>query len=209
MIETKDVKFQYYKKSKVFSFPDISLKENENLVILGKSGIGKTTLLHLLSGLLKPSEGKIEINNTDISTLSSGKLDNFRGSEIGLVFQKKYAIQSLSVYDNLKARLFFSGNKVNEDKINDLLEELDLGAHKKAKTTSLSEGQLQRLGVAMSVIHSPKLILADEPTSSLDDENCKLVIDLLINQSAKNKSNLIVITHDKRIKSFFQNTIVL
>lgn len=209
MIETKDVKFQYHKKSKVFSFPDISLKENENLVILGKSGIGKTTLLQLLSGLLKPSEGKIEINNTDISTLSSGKLDKFRGSKIGLVFQKKYAIQSLSVYDNLKARLFFSGNKVNEDKINDLLKELDLEAYKKAKTTSLSEGQLQRLGVAMSVIHSPKLILADEPTSSLDDENCKLVIDLLINQSAKNKSNLIVITHDKRIKSFFQNTIVL
>jgi len=206
MIQTDNLTFKYKNKEQVFNFPEIALKEKESLLILGESGIGKTTLLHLLAGLLKPKSGKITINDININTLPNHKLDKFRGKNIGMVFQKKHAIQSLSVFENLKARLFFSSKK---NDINALLEELNLNDCKNSKTNKISEGQLQRLGIALSVIHNPQIILADEPTSSLDDENCKIVINLLKKQAEKNNANLIVITHDQRIKPFFQNTITL
>lgn len=209
MIKTVNLTFQYQQKRQTFNFPDITLKDEEELLILGKSGIGKTTLLHLLAGLLKPSEGRIFINNTDINSLSLSKQDAFRGQNIGLIFQKNYAVQSLSVFENLKARLFFSKKKVNNNKIDDLLSELGLMEYKNHKIKELSEGQLQRLGIASSVIHNPKIILADEPTSSLDDENCRIVVDLLKRQAKKNNANLIVITHDHRVKQSFENTITL
>lgn len=209
MIQTQNLTFQYKNKEHVFSFPKINLNEEESLLILGNSGIGKTTLLHLLAGLLQPKTGNVTINNVNINTLSNSKLDTFRGKNIGLVFQKKHAIQSLSVYENLQARLFFCKKSEQQNTINTLLEELNLSNCKNSKVNEISEGQLQRLGIALSVVHNPQVILADEPTSSLDDENCKAVINLLKKQAQKNKANLIVITHDQRIKPFFQNTITL
>lgn len=209
MLKTNNLKFQYNKQEQQLSFPDIALKAEENLLILGKSGIGKTTLLHILAGLLKPIEGTVFINETDIYSLSNNQLDTYRGKNIGLVFQNNHAIKSLSVIDNLRARLFFSKKEITNTKIENLLEQLGLLEHKNSKINQLSEGQLQRLGIALAVIHEPKIILADEPTSSLDDENCKIVIELLKEQATQTKANLIVITHDSRIKSFFQNSITL
>ncbi len=210
MIKTDNLTFYYNKEKKdAFSFPNITLKEQEDLLILGKSGIGKTTFLHLLAGLLKPTSGKVSINNVDINSLSNNKLDKFRGQNIGLVFQKKHAIQSLSVLKNLEARLFFSKKTVPNSEIETLLQKLGLSAFKHKRLNELSEGQLQRLNIAMSVIHKPKVILADEPTSSLDDENCKIVVELLKKQAKLNNACLIIITHDSRIKPFFQNTIII
>lgn len=209
MLQTENLTFQYSKSESVFSFPNIALAAEENLLILGKSGIGKTTFLHLLSGLLSPLEGSVQIGTTNIQTLSNSKLDQFRGQHIGMVFQKKHAVQSLTVFDNLKARLFFSKKKIEDKTILNLLEQLDLKHRKDHQVNELSEGQLQRLGIAMAVIHQPQLILADEPTSSLDDENCNIVMELLLKQAQQTKANLIVITHDQRIKSFFSNTIQL
>lgn len=209
MIKTENLSFSYNNKKQPFYFSDLSLEAENNLLILGKSGIGKTTLLHLLAGLLKPATGSITIDKTNLNSLSNNKLDIFRGQNIGLVFQKKHAIQSLSVVENLEARLFLSKKKANKTEIDALLKELGLFKHKDSNPNTLSEGQLQRLGIAMAVIHNPQLILADEPTSSLDDENCALVIELLKKQAKKNKANLIVITHDNRIKPFFQNSISL
>ncbi|MEM6684885.1 MAG: ATP-binding cassette domain-containing protein [Bacteroidota bacterium] len=209
MIKTEHLTFHYKQKEHTFQFPDINLSAEENLLILGKSGIGKTTLLHLLAGLLRPVEGNVTINDVDISSLSESKLDAFRGQHIGLVFQKNHAVQSLTVLENLQARLFFSKKKIVTTTIDALLDELGLLAYKKRKVNALSEGQLQRLGIALAVIHNPKVILADEPTSSLDDENCDIVINLLKRQATQTGANLIVITHDHRIKSSFSNTIAL
>lgn len=209
MLQTEALTFQYSENEHVFKFPDLKLDQSEHLLILGQSGIGKTTLLHLLAGLLSPIKGDILINETTINSLTSSKLDTFRGQNIGLVFQKNHAIQSLSVYENLQARLFFGKQKVEKNIIDELLQELGLIELKDRKINVLSVGQLQRLGIAMSVIHKPKIILADEPTSSLDDDNCKIVIELLIRQANKNNANLVVITHDHRIKSFFQNSVSL
>lgn len=209
MVQTRNLTFQYKKTDVMLQFPNINLRKQEHLLILGASGIGKTTLLHLLAGILKPSSGHVFINEEDISSLSHRKLDQFRGQNIGLVFQKKHAITSLNVLENLQARLYCSKKPVNQNKIDALLSQLDLLQHKTSKINALSEGQLQRLGIALAVIHEPQLILADEPTSSLDDKNCKKVIELLIKQAEQTDANLIVITHDHRIKSYFQNTITL
>jgi len=209
MIQTENLTYQYKKNEPIFSFPDIALSKKENLLILGNSGIGKTTLLHLLAGLLKPATGKILINEVTLSSLKNNKLDQFRGKYIGLVFQEKHALQSLNVIQNLKARLFFSNENIDKNKILILLAQLGLLKFKNSKINELSEGQLQRLSIALSVIHSPQVILADEPTSSLDDKNCKIVIELLQNQAKQTNANLIVITHDHRIKSFFKKSITL
>jgi len=136
-------------------------------------------------------------------------LDTFRGQHIGLVFQKKHAIQSLSVLENLQARIFLSGKSINNTEIDLLLEQLGISNCKNSKINTLSEGQLQRLSIAMAVIHNPQIILADEPTASLDNENCKIVIELLLKQAKLTNANLIVITHDHRIKSLFSNSMTL
>ncbi|NQY07396.1 MAG: ATP-binding cassette domain-containing protein, partial [Flavobacteriaceae bacterium] len=206
---TEHLTFYYQQEQQAFSFPNIDLKDQDDLLIVGESGIGKTTLLHLLAGILKPISGNVVINNTALNSLSASKLDAFRGQYIGLVFQKNHAIQSLSVYENLQARLFFAKKKIDTTTIDILLKELDLLEYKHRNIKVLSEGQLQRLGIAMAVIHNPKVILADEPTSSLDDTNCNLVMELLQKQARKNKANLVVITHDHRIKPFFKNSISL
>jgi putative ABC transport system ATP-binding protein len=209
MVRTNDLNFRYDRKGEMLHFPDIALNTGESLLILGKSGIGKTTLLHLLAGLLRPVSGKVMIGDTQINSLSHSQLDTFRGQNMGLVFQKSHAIRSLNVFENLQARLFFSKKSINTSAINALLEQLNLSETKKNKVNKLSEGQLQRLAIAMGVIHGPQLILADEPTSSLDDENCNSVLQLLQRQADKNRANLVVITHDMRIKPAFKNVISL
>jgi putative ABC transport system ATP-binding protein len=208
MLQTAGVTFSYTKTS-VFNFPDINLSKRESLLVLGKSGIGKTTLLHLLAGILSPDSGSIIINNTDITRFSNKTLDAFRGKHIGIVFQNTTAISSLSVYENLQARLYFSGISDKKEAIDTILEQLDLVSVKHQKPNTLSTGQLQRLGIALGVIHKPDIILADEPTSSLDDDNCELVVGLLKRQAEKSNANLIIITHDQRVKNSFANTIVL
>lgn len=208
MISTSNLTFSY-DKGNSFEFPNFQLKKEEHLLILGASGIGKTTLLHLLAGVLSPKKGEISINGELISKLNPKKLDNYRGKNIGLIFQKTIAIASLSVAENLAARLYFSKVASPQTEITQLLAQLDLLAVKNKKPSQLSEGQLQRLGIALGVIHQPKIILADEPTSSLDDTNCALVINLLKSQAEKSKANLIIITHDQRIKKEFSNTLEL
>ena len=208
MLKTVDVTFSYTKESS-FNFPNIKLSSSQSLLILGKSGIGKTTLLHLLAGILSPDNGNIFINNINITSIGNKKLDAFRGRHIGIVFQNTIAVSSLTVYENLQARLYFSGISKQKEAIENILEQLDLVSVKNQNPNTLSTGQLQRLGIALGVIHKPDIILADEPTSSLDDENCELVIDLLKSQAKKSNANLIIITHDHRIKSSFSNTIVL
>lgn len=209
MIKAKNLTFQYNGSEELFCFPDIILSDEESLLILGKSGIGKTTLLHLISGLLQPKSGSITIDNVSLQTLKNKKLDQFIGKHIGLVFQKNYANRSLNVIENLQARLYFSKQKPDKSHIEKLLRTLNILDCKTKKINELSEGQLQRLGIALSVVHQPKIILADEPTASLDDDNCKIVLQLLFQQARLNKANLIVITHDQRVKPMFKNILAL
>ena len=207
MIRTKGLNFNYNDQAS-FSFPDINLGKDENLLIIGSSGIGKTTLLHLLAGLLEADSGSINIYGQDISKLTQHQIDKFRGQNIGIVFQKPHFVNSLTVKENLQLAQYL-GNKVDKNRIVDILSSLGILEKENKKPKKLSQGEKQRASIAMAIVNSPKLILADEPTSSLDDENCDRVIKLLKKQASEFNAQLIVITHDNRLKNHFKKSIKL
>ena len=180
MIKTKGVEFSYDNQV-FFKFQDINLKSSENLLIIGSSGIGKTTLLHLLAGLLKSSSGSIKLFEKELSDLSSYQLDRFRKNNIGIVFQRPHFVNSLTVKENLQLAQYIA-NKKDNNRIENILKNLNIFDKSDKKTNQLSQGEKQRASIALAIVNSPKLILADEPTSSLDDVNCDNVIKLLKKQ---------------------------
>ena len=207
MIKTKGIEFNYDNQV-FFKFQDINLKSSENLLIIGSSGIGKTTLLHLLAGLLESSSGSIKLFEKELSELSSHQLDRFRKNNIGIVFQRPHFINSLTVKENLELAQYIA-NKKDSKRIENILKNLNIFDKSNKKTNQLSQGEKQRASIALAIVNSPKLILADEPTSSLDDVNCDNVIKLLKKQAIDFGAQLIVITHDSRLKKHFKNSIEL
>lgn len=207
MIKIRGIKFDYNNQV-FFEFPDIEIKKRENLLIIGNSGIGKTTLLHLLAGLLQSKSGSIELFGKEISNLNSYQLDTFRGENIGIVFQRSHFVNSLTLKENLELAQFIA-NKKDNNRINNILKSLGILDKSDKKTNQLSQGEKQRASIALAIVNSPKLILADEPTSSLDDENCDRVIKLLKKQASEFNAQLIVITHDNRLKKHFKKSIKL
>lgn len=195
-----------YVPSMPISFKDWQINKGEQWLLLGDSGSGKTTLLHILTGILKPQSGKVIMNDTAIYELSAKALDQFRGRHIGIVFQKPHLIKSLTVNENLLLAQNFAHLPENQERINEVLESLAIADKKKAFPNELSQGQLQRVSIARAVINKPELLIADEPTSSLDDRNAHAVLELLLQQSALNQATLVVATHDKRVKDAFTHT---
>ena len=208
MISTSDLAYAY-KSEKELSFPDINLDTGEHLLVIGPSGVGKTTLLYIMAGLLPPLRGSVSIAGTSLNSLTRRELDRFRGEHIGLIFQQYHFIKSLNVSDNLRLRQTFPTNLNDKRRRDELSERLGLSDLLTKKVTELSQGQQQRLSIALGLIHQPKIIFADEPTSNLDDMNCVKVIDLLKEEAQICNSSLVIITHDKRVMSHFQNRVVL
>lgn len=208
MIAIKNLFFSY-NSSTEFHFPNMQCEEGETLLITGNSGKGKTTLLHLIGGLLRPQKGEIFIGESNISLLSDKKLDQFRGKNIGLVLQQAHFVASLNVLDNVVLASWLATGAKATDKAKLLLKELDLEDQQYKMPAALSMGQQQRVSIARALINEPKLLLADEPTSSLDDENAFKVADLLAQLSKEYKASLMIVTHDHRLKDKFSNQINL
>ena len=208
MIKTSNLKYAY-DDGQELTFPDIELPTGEHLLVIGPSGVGKTTLLYLMAGLLPPSTGTISISGTELNSLSRRELDKFRGEQIGLIFQQYHFVKSLNLFDNLRLRQSFPKDLNDRQRREQLTERLGLFEHRNKKVSELSQGQQQRLSIALGLIHRPKLVFADEPTSNLDDENCVKVIELLKEEAEICKSSLLIITHDQRVKSHFKNQVVL
>ena len=208
MLKTEALSFSY-DSSNIFTFPDILLQQGEDLLILGDSGVGKTTLIQILSGLLSPHSGFVEMNGTRFQDLSSKSLDQFRGSNIGMVFQQSHFVRNLSVLDNLLLSLYLSNKLQDKKRAIHLLQEIGLADKLNNMPDELSQGEQQRAAIATALIKTPDLILADEPTSSLDDNNCQKIITLLKEQASLTNAKLIIITHDQRLKDQFNTSIEL
>jgi len=208
MLKTERLSFSY-NSSHIFTFPDILLQQGEDLLILGDSGVGKTTLIQILSGLLSPQSGFVEMNGTRFQNLSSKSLDQFRGSQIGMVFQKSHFVRNLSILDNLLLSLYLSNKLQDKKSAINLLQEIGLSDKLNNMPDELSQGEQQRAAIATALIKKPDLILADEPTSSLDDNNCQKIITLLKDQASLTNAKLIIITHDQRLKNQFNTSIEL
>lgn len=208
MILLKKLHFSYNETTE-FHFPDMQCLAGETLLITGNSGKGKTTLLHLLGGLLRPKSGEIFIAENNISVLSEKELDQFRGKNVGLVLQQSHFVASLNVLENVVLASWLATGKKATEKAKSLLKELDLENQQYKLPSTLSMGQQQRVSIARALINDPKLLLADEPTSSLDDENASRVADLLAQLSKENNASLVIVTHDQRLKDKFSNHINL
>jgi putative ABC transport system ATP-binding protein len=208
MIAIQGLRFQY-PQGPSFSFPDFRCDAGEHLLILGESGRGKTTLLHLLAGLIKPTGGEIMINNTDTAKLSNAALDRFRGQHIGIIFQTAHFVESLSVIDNLMLSPFLSGKNASREAALTALKRLNIEQKASNKPRNLSVGEQQRVAIARAVFHQPAVILADEPTSALDDHNAQEVLKMLEEQAKLSGAALIIVTHDKRLKDHFSKQITL
>jgi ABC-type lipoprotein export system ATPase subunit len=208
MMDVRGLTFQY-PSGPGFTFPDFSCAPGEHLLVLGQSGKGKTTLLHLLAGMIRPKTGSIQIQNTDVAKLDNRALDKFRGQHIGIIFQTAHFVDSINVLDNLMLSPFLSGKKIAQSEAMKVLERLNVGNKAAQKPASLSVGEQQRCAIARAVFHKPAVILADEPTSALDDKNAQQVIDMLEEQARQTGAALIIVTHDQRLKDRFQKQITL
>lgn len=208
MIRTSDLTYAYSGGSDI-SFPAIDIAQGAHYLILGTSGSGKTTLLHLLSGLLAPKQGTVQVQDTEINTLSGSKLDAFRGKHIGVVFQVPHFLAALTVSENLQIAQKLPGNAIDKKRIEQVLTQLNLGHKLNALPSNLSQGEKQRVSIARAIINKPAVIFADEPTAALDDKNTQEVTNILKETALENNATLIIVTHDNRLKTAFENKIIL
>lgn len=208
MISTKNITFSY-NKDQNFIMPDLFCQAGSTILVTGNSGKGKTTYLHILAGMLQPNSGEILIDNIDFTNLKGSKADKFRGKNIGVVFQKSHFIASLSVLENLEMASWLATGKKHTKRAKELLNKLYILEQAHKQPSQLSVGQQQRVSIARALMNGPKVLLADEPTSSLDDKNADNVIELLESLSKEYKAALIIVTHDSRIKAKFTNQITM
>ena len=192
----------------LFSNINLNLKSQKDLLITGPSGIGKTTLLSILCGLQKPTNGSIIYNDIDLYNLAENEVDYFRGKNLGIVFQNFNLINSFTVKQNIEIAANAIGTKSSVQYFN-LLDRVGLADKSHIKVANLSIGEKQRLAVARAFVGEPQWIFCDEPTSSLDDKNANIIANLIKEESSRCKASLVLITHDSRIQTLINFSKIL
>ena len=198
-----------YGAAEALRLPDWRVAQGERWLVLGPSGCGKTTLLHVLAGLVRPSEGQIEVAGENLLKLEGARLDRWRATTVGIVLQALHLVKHLSVRDNLRLAQYLAKAPQDDARIDDTLGALGVGAKSARRPSELSQGEQQRVAIARAVVNRPKLVLADEPTANLDDASAATVIDLLAEQAARHGATLVVATHDARVKGKFRERLEL
>ena len=175
---------------------DFTIHQNEKLAIVGKSGSGKTSLLMLMAGLEKPTSGNITYQDQDITTYSEDQLTEYRKKNIGIVFQSFYLIPNYTALENVALSLEINFQKDALSQAKEILVDLGLEDRLNHFPSQLSGGEQQRVAIARAMIKKPELILADEPTGNLDDENTEVITELIFNIATKYQKSLCLVTHD-------------
>lgn len=200
---------QDYHGTRALDLARWQVAQGEMWLVLGPSGSGKTTLLHILAGIQRPSAGVVAVAGQDLASLSAAELDHFRGRHIGIVLQRLHLVSSLTVLDNLKLAQYLARLPQDAARAREVLDSLDLGDKARSYPRQLSHGQAQRVALARAIINRPRLLLADEPTSNLDDARCAEAFELLAAQAAACKATLVIATHDARIRARVSNQLKL
>ena len=178
---------------------DLSVEKGEFVAIVGASGSGKSTLLHILGSVDKPTEGKVIIEGTDISTLNQTGAAIFRRRRVGLVYQFYNLIPTLTIRKNILMPLLLDKKKPNQEYFEQVVSSLGIADKLESLPNQLSGGQQQRAAIARSLIYRPALLLADEPTGNLDQKNSREIIDMLKLSNRNLKQTILLITHDEKI----------
>lgn len=177
----------------------LKIEKGEFTAIIGSSGSGKSTLLHIIGGVDVPTSGKVFLDGQDVYTQSDEKLAIFRRRQVGLIYQFHNLIPTLNVVENITLPILMDKRKVNEERLNDLLEMLGLQDRKTHLPNQLSGGQQQRVSIGRALMNAPAVMLADEPTGSLDSQNGHEIIKLLKESNKKYGQTLLLVTHDEKI----------
>jgi putative ABC transport system ATP-binding protein len=177
----------------------LSVEKGEFTAIIGSSGSGKSTLLHMIGGVDVPTSGKIFLNGMDVYGQSNDKLAIFRRRQVGLIYQFHNLIPTLNVVENITLPILMDKRKVNEERLNELLDLLGLKDRKNHLPNQLSGGQQQRVSIGRALMNAPAVMLADEPTGSLDSKNGHEIINLLKLSNQKYRQTLLLVTHDENI----------
>ena len=177
----------------------LTMEKGKFTAIIGSSGSGKSTLLHSIGGVDVPTSGKVYLEGEDVYAQSNEKLAIFRRRQVGLIYQFHNLIPTLNVVENITLPILMDKRKVNEERLNDLLDLLGLKGRKTHLPNQLSGGQQQRVSIGRALMNAPAVMLADEPTGSLDSRNGHEIINLLKLSNQKYRQTLIVVTHDENI----------
>ena len=199
LLQFSDVHLQYQNGqnlTEVIKGISFAINQNERLAIVGKSGSGKTSLLMLMAGLEKPTSGSIKFQDKELTSYTEDQLTDFRKQNIGIVFQSFYLIPSYTALENVALSLEINFQKNALIQAEEILTDLGLKDRLHHFPSQLSGGEQQRVAIARAIINKPELILADEPTGNLDEENSQVIADLLFNVSQKFQKSLCLVTHD-------------
>lgn len=188
---------------------DLSIEKGEFVAIVGASGSGKSTLLHIIGSVDKATEGKIFLDGMDVSSLNQSQAAIFRRRKVGLIYQFYNLIPVLNIRENMTLPVLMDGRKVNEKRLEELLDLLKLRKRQKHLPNQLSGGQQQRVSIGRALLNAPALLLADEPTGNLDSENSKEIMELLRYSNKTYHQTVIVITHDEDIALMADRVIAL
>jgi len=174
-------------------------------LLAGQSGSGKSTVLHILAGLTRPTAGSVTVDGTDLAGLAGSACDRWRGRSVGLVPQRLHLVSALDVRDNLRLANTLAGLRVDDARITALLEAVGVADLADRFPSQLSQGQAQRVAIARAVVNRPVLLLADEPTANLDDAHAAQALELLRGQAIESGATLVVASHDARVRSLLPN----
>ena len=198
-----------YGDLEVLRLPAWKVASGERWLVHGPSGCGKTTLLHVLAGLVRPSAGRIRVAGEDLLALRGSALDRWRGASVGIVLQAMHLVKHLSVLDNMRLAQYAARVPQDDARAGEALAALGVADKAARRPRELSQGEQQRIAIARAVVNGPKLLLADEPTASLDDDAAARAVELLFTQAEKHHATLVVATHDARAKRHFDKRLEL
>jgi len=214
MIECQDLGYSYHDgkvKTSVLNSLNLSIGKGESIAILGQSGCGKSTLLNLLGGIDKPTQGKVWLNNIDLTTLTEEKTTQLRAQHLGFVYQFHHLLKDFSALDNVAMPLLILGDNKQAALLaaSELLSTIGLKDRFDHRPAELSGGERQRVAIARALITQPSCLLADEPTGNLDAKNAADVLSLMIELNQAQNSALVMVTHDEKIAQKMQRILVL
>ena len=188
---------------------NLKISANKSISVMGHSGAGKSTLAMTIAGLETVTEGKVFYKDKPIHNLKEDELADYRSKNVGIIFQSFNLLPSMTALENVNLPLEISGNFIDDEKGTKLLESVGLGHRISHYPHELSGGEQQRVAIARSLISSPEILIADEPTGNLDKKNSKEVIELIFKLQKIHKSTLILVTHDKSLADLCDQTIIL
>lgn len=209
MIEVNDLR-KSYGTSPVLRGVNLSVKNGEFVALMGESGSGKSTLLNLITGIDRPDSGFIRVGGTDLSTIGEDGLSVFRRQRIGFVFQFFNLLPNLSVYENVAVPLMLkSAPGPIDGRVRQLLENVGLGVRGASPVHELSGGEQQRVAIARALVHDPDIIVADEPTGSLDRENGDRILRLIRKLAKSSGKTVIMATHSRRVAAVADRIVII